>query len=94
MMTDTQREAFEHAVEQAYEKPTLTSIERDGDGYMDSYVDNAWWGWQAALAHLAQEPVVIFRKKQYDEDFHDDDQRERALAQNGNVGYDEADVLG
>jgi hypothetical protein len=48
-MIDTQREAFEKAVEQAYEKPTLTSIERDGDGYMDGYVDNAWWGWRAAL---------------------------------------------
>ena len=34
------------------------------------------------------------KKKKYDEDFHDDDQREMALAQNGNVGYDEKDVLG
>lgn len=34
------------------------------------------------------------KKKKYDEDFHDDDARELAIAQNGNVGYDEKDVLG
>lgn len=34
------------------------------------------------------------KNKKYDEDFHDDDQREKAVAQNGNVGYDEKDVLG
>lgn len=34
------------------------------------------------------------KKKKFAEDFHDDDNREKAIAQNGNVGYDDKDVLG
>ena len=37
---------------------------------------------------------IFGKKKKYSEDFHDDDQREKALAQNGNVGYEEKDILG
>jgi len=36
---------------------------------------------------------IFSKKKKHDEDFHDDDKRELAIAQNGNVGYDEKDVL-
>jgi len=61
-MTDTQREAFEKAVEQSYEKPTFTSMERDGDGYMDGYVDNAWWGWQAALAQAEADKADLVKQ--------------------------------
>lgn len=48
------RKAFEQAVEDDFEKPTFTALERDEDGYMDSYVDNAWWGWQACEQHYQQ----------------------------------------
>ena len=40
------REAFEAAVTAHFEKPT--DLTREGEGYSDGYVDNAWWGWQAA----------------------------------------------
>lgn len=47
-MNDTSREAFELKISMEYEQPPC--IDRDGDGYADGYVDNAWWGWQSAQA--------------------------------------------
>jgi hypothetical protein len=61
MMTDNTREEFEKAVENDFEKPTFTAMERDGDGYIDGYVDNAWWGWQAATAQ-AQARIAELEK--------------------------------
>jgi hypothetical protein len=40
------REAFEAAIV----KDAPVSIAREGSGYADSYVNAAWWGWQAALS--------------------------------------------
>jgi hypothetical protein len=53
----SEREAFELKISMEYEQPPC--IDRDGDGYADGYVDNAWWGWQAALASISQEPVYF-----------------------------------
>jgi hypothetical protein len=45
------RDDFELKISMEYEHPPC--IDRDGDGYADGYVDNAWWGyqkgWQAAM---------------------------------------------
>jgi hypothetical protein len=40
------REAFEAAIV----KDAPVSIAREGSGYASSYVNAAWWGWQAALS--------------------------------------------
>jgi hypothetical protein len=45
------REDFEKMVASDFENPV--SIDRDGDGYQDSYVDSAWWGYKAALSQPA-----------------------------------------
>jgi hypothetical protein len=44
-----EREVFELKIAMEYEQPPC--IDRDVDGYADGYVDNAWWGWQAAWQH-------------------------------------------
>ena len=44
----TDREDFELKISMEYEQPPC--LDRDGEGYDNSYVDNAWWGWQAARA--------------------------------------------
>lgn len=41
------RNNFENAAKEAFEPPFFG--ERVGDGYSDGYLDNAWWGWKAAL---------------------------------------------
>jgi hypothetical protein len=51
-MTDT-RDKFELKISMEYEQPPC--LDRDGDGYDDSYVDNAWWGWQAATEQSQKE---------------------------------------
>ena len=51
-MTDT-RDKFELKISMEYEQPPC--LDRDGDGYDDSYVDNAWWGWQAATEQSRKE---------------------------------------
>lgn len=63
----TTREEFEKAVENDFEKPTFTSMERNGEGYADGYVDNAWWGWQACAAHYEAELSLYKAAKLYDE---------------------------
>jgi len=52
MTTQEDRADFELKISMEYEQPPC--IDRDGDGYADGYVDNAWWGYQAALAHERQ----------------------------------------
>ena len=47
------REKFELKISMEYEQPPC--LDRDGDGYDDSYVDNAWWGWQAATEQSQKE---------------------------------------
>lgn len=49
----TDREDFELKISMEYEQPPC--LDRDGDGYDDSYVDNAWWGWQAATEQSQKE---------------------------------------
>lgn len=49
----TEREEFELKISMEYEQPPC--IDRDGDGYADSYVDNAWWGWQKCKAECEKE---------------------------------------
>lgn len=52
--TNNEREAFELSISMEYEHPT--DLTRDGDGYSDGYVDNAWWGWCKAL-HYSKSPI-------------------------------------
>ena len=47
------REKFELKISMEYEQPPC--LARDGEGYDDSYVDNAWWGWQAATEQSQKE---------------------------------------
>lgn len=55
-MTDT-RDKFELKISMEYEQPPC--LDRDGDGYDDSYVDNAWWGWQAATEQSQKEIAAL-----------------------------------
>jgi hypothetical protein len=50
-----EREAFEFKVCNEFEQPP--SLKRDGDGYDDGYIDNAWWGWKSR-AELSTPPSV------------------------------------
>jgi hypothetical protein len=63
MNTEQMRQDFELKISMEYEQPP--SIERDGDGYADGYVDNAWWGWQAALS--AKSVPVLYAVPDFDE---------------------------
>jgi len=51
------REKFELKISMEYEQPPC--LDRDGDGYDDSYVDNAWWGWQAATEQSQKEIAAL-----------------------------------
>ena len=54
MTQNNEREEFELSISMEYEHPT--DLTRDGDGYSDGYVDNAWWGWCKAL-HYSKSPI-------------------------------------
>ena len=54
---DNIREKFELQISIEYERPPC--LVHDEDGYYDSYVDNAWWGWQAATEQSQKEVEAL-----------------------------------